>query len=154
MTTLDRVHTVPADAEMLTFLGMDLHWLITREMSSGTFAQFMHVCPPDTGVPMHVHHAEDESMYVVDGEVVARVGDAGVTCRPGDALMLPRDVPHGWRVVGDTPARLHFTGDLAPDTDWETMFRGLVGLAPSDMDRIKAVVAPNRIEFLDPPALP
>ena len=156
MTTLDpaRVHVTPADAEKLSFLGMDLYWLITREMSDGAFAQFLHVSPPGTGVPMHVHHAEPESMYVIEGEVVARLGDRTVTCHPGDALMLPQAVPHGWRVAGDAPARLHFTVHLAPDTDWETMFRGLVGLAPTDLDAIKTLAARNRIDFFDPPEMP
>jgi quercetin dioxygenase-like cupin family protein len=156
MKTLDpaRVHVTPADAEKLTFLGMHLHWLITREMSDGAFAQFLHVSPPGTGVPMHIHHGEDESMYVIEGEVVARVGDRTVTCRAGDALMMPRGVRHGWRVAGEVDARLHFTLDLAPEGDWEEMFRGLVGLAPTDFERIKQVCAPNRIEFLDPPEMP
>jgi quercetin dioxygenase-like cupin family protein len=156
MSTVDlaKGHVTLADAEKLTFLGMDLHWLVTRTMGSGAFAQFLHVSPPGTGVPMHIHHNEDESMYIVEGEVVAQVGDAALTCRSGDSLMLPRGVPHGWRVAGDAPARLHFTVELALDADWETMFRGLVGLHPSDIERIKAVVAPNRIEFIDPPTLP
>ncbi len=156
MTTLDpaRVHVTPADAEKLTFLGMDLYWLVTREMSDGAFAQFLHVSPPGTGVPMHIHHAEPESMYVIEGEVVARLGDTDVTCRAGDALMMPQGVRHGWRVSGDAPAQLHFTVHLVPDTDWETMFRGLVGLAPTDFEQIKTLCAVNRIEFLDPPQMP
>jgi quercetin dioxygenase-like cupin family protein len=156
MTTLDpaRVHITPADAEKLSFLGMDLYWLVTREMSDGAFAQFLHVSPPGTGVPMHIHHAESEWMYVIDGEVVARLGDRTVTCRAGDALMLPHGVRHGWRVAGESPARLHFTVDLAPDTDWDRMFRGLVGLAPTDFDAIKALCARNHIEFLHPAEMP
>ena len=47
MTTLDpaRVHVTPADAEKLTFLGMDLYWLVTREMSDGAFAPVPCTCP-------------------------------------------------------------------------------------------------------------
>ena len=149
-----RVHVTPADAEKLSFLGMDAYWLITPAMSGGTFAQFLHVSPPGTGVPMHVHHAEPESMYVIEGEVVARLGESRVTCQAGDALMLPERVPHGWRVIGDSPARLLFTVELSPDTDWETMFRGFVGLAPTDFEEIKALCAPNRIDFVDPPEMP
>ena len=52
------------------------------------------------------------------------------------------------------PAQLHFTVRLVPDTDWETMFRGLVGLAPTDFEQIKTLCAVNRIEFLDPPEMP
>jgi hypothetical protein len=68
--------------------------------------------------------------------------------------MLPRGVPHAWRVGGESPAQLLATVYLASGTDWETMFRGLVGLAPTDFEGIKAITAPNHIEFLDPPTFP
>ena len=157
MTTLDpspRVHVTPADAEKVSFLRMDLYWLVTREMSAGAFTQFLHVSPPGTGVPMHTHLVEDESLYVIEGEVVGGLGDSTVTCRAGDALMLPHGEPHGWRVIGEAPARLLFTVALVPDTDWESMFQGLVGLAPTDFAVMKALCARNRIEFVDPPTMP
>jgi quercetin dioxygenase-like cupin family protein len=149
-----RVHATLDDAEKISFFGMDAYWLITREMSNGTFAQVLHISPPGTGVPMHVHHAEAESMHVIEGEVVGRLGAKTVTCHAGDALMLPPGVPHGWRVAGDSAARLLFTIGLAPGTDWETMFRAFAGLAPTDFEEIQALSAANGIELVEPPEMP
>ena len=156
MTTLDMssLHVTPDSAEVVSYLGLDAIWLVTRDSSAGSLAQFLQVAPPGTGVPTHVHHTEHESLYVLEGELVARIGGETVTCRAGDALVMPKGVPHAWRSSGDVTARILFTFPLAPGSDWETMLRGLVGLTPADFERVKAVCAANDIEFVEPASMP
>jgi mannose-6-phosphate isomerase-like protein (cupin superfamily) len=63
---------------------------------------------PDPGgrpVPWHVHHAQDESLYVLEGSITMLVGDDHWTLGPGDYALGPREVPHGLRVEGEMPAR-------------------------------------------------
>jgi quercetin dioxygenase-like cupin family protein len=132
VTTLDstRPKVRARPGEPLRFFGMELIWTITPEMSRGTFMQFLHVSPPGTGVPLHIHHGEQEAIYIIDGELVAQVGDETLNAGPGDAVMLPKGVRHGWRVTGDETARILFTFELTPESDHETMFASLVDLPP------------------------
>src|SRR5262249_14548947 len=51
--------------------------------------------------PLHTHWREDELLYVVQGQLIARVGDARVEVGPGTYAALPRGVPHAIEVVGD-----------------------------------------------------
>jgi quercetin dioxygenase-like cupin family protein len=51
--------------------------------------------------PLHTHSREDELLYVVQGKLIARVGDARVEVGPGAYAALPRGVPHTIEVVGD-----------------------------------------------------
>jgi quercetin dioxygenase-like cupin family protein len=51
--------------------------------------------------PLHTHSREDELLYVVQGQLIARVGDARLEVRPGAYAALPRGVPHAIEVVGD-----------------------------------------------------
>jgi quercetin dioxygenase-like cupin family protein len=51
--------------------------------------------------PLHTHSREDELLYVVQGQLIARVGDARVEVGPGAYAALPRGVPHTIEVVGD-----------------------------------------------------
>ena len=44
--------------------------------------------------PRHIHHREDETFYVVDGEMTFSVGDATIKATPGTLVFAPRDVPH------------------------------------------------------------
>ena len=140
--------------ETLSFMGMDLVWKITSAMSRGAYVAFVQIGPPGTGVPMHIHHNDEENIFVIEGELVFQLADEKFEARKGDMLNLPKGTPHGFRITGDESARILFTIDLSRDSDYETMFAGLVGLAPGDFDRIKAVCGANNVEFLTPPQLP
>ena len=61
--------------------------------------------PPGLEVPPHTHDGEDEMFYVLDGELRGFCGDERFTASAGAFLFLPRDVEHGFEVVGDRPAR-------------------------------------------------
>ncbi|ODM77103.1 cupin domain-containing protein [Bradyrhizobium elkanii] len=51
--------------------------------------------------PLHTHTCEDELLYVVQGKLIVRIGDARVEVGPGAYAALPRGVPHTIEVVGD-----------------------------------------------------
>lgn len=52
--------------------------------------------------PLHVHHRDDETFYVIDGEVTVFVGDREISVDAGHATLAPREVPHTYRVESDT----------------------------------------------------
>ena len=58
------------------------------------------------GPPRHVHHAQDEWFYVVSGAYVVEVGGVLHHLAPGDAVLAPRGVPHGWALDGTEPGRM------------------------------------------------
>jgi mannose-6-phosphate isomerase-like protein (cupin superfamily) len=53
----------------------------------------------DGGAPPHVHHREDEGIYVLDGSIVAHVGDEEFHAGARDLVFMPRDVLHDWDVT-------------------------------------------------------
>jgi len=55
-------------------------------------------------VPWHVHSYED-SLYVLEGEVVVDTGDGANLLRPGDYGVNAVGAPHALRNVGDVPVR-------------------------------------------------
>ena len=62
--------------------------------------------PPGSGAPLHVHHAEAEAFYILEGTVELTCGTETLTARAGDFVYTPKDVAHKFTVVGDKPARL------------------------------------------------
>ena len=62
--------------------------------------------------PLHVHRREEETVYLLSGEITAYVGDAEIDVAPGSYAVLPRDIPHTFKVKGDE-ARLLVTEEPA-----------------------------------------
>lgn len=60
---------------------------------------------PGLEVPPHTHDGEDEMFYLLAGALEGFCGERRFTAVAGDFLFLPRDVEHGFSVVGDEPAR-------------------------------------------------
>ena len=60
---------------------------------------------PGGSLSAHVHSFE-ESLYVLEGEVVLRTSEAAVRLRPGDYGVIPVGVPHELRNEGTATARL------------------------------------------------
>ena len=57
---------------------------------------------PGVSVPRHTHTREDESYYVLSGELEVVVGEKAFVLKAGDTLMAPRDIPHQLRNPGNT----------------------------------------------------
>ena len=62
--------------------------------------------PVGAAPPLHVHHREDESFWVLEGQVRFRCGDEDIEAGPGSFVFLPRDVPHTFIVDGDEDAHM------------------------------------------------
>lgn len=58
------------------------------------------------GPPRHVHHAQDEWFYVVEGSYVIEVGSDRFDLKSGDSVLAPRGIPHVWAHVGDGLGRM------------------------------------------------
>lgn len=55
--------------------------------------------------PLHSHHDADEAFFVLEGELEVWAGPTHATLRPGDYVLLPKQVPHCYLVTSRAPAR-------------------------------------------------
>lgn len=55
-------------------------------------------------------HTGEEVIVVLDGRLRQTLGDAVMLLNPGDSLHFMGDTPHSFANIGDTPARLLWTG--------------------------------------------
>lgn len=80
-------------------------WPVVTEESGAVHTGFG-VCQltPEGLVPAHVHSFE-ESVYVLDGEVILQTPEAAVRMSSGDYGVVPVGVPHSVRNEGPAPAR-------------------------------------------------
>jgi quercetin dioxygenase-like cupin family protein len=101
------------------------------------------------GPARHLHHNQDESFYVLEGEFHFEVGSEKFTLHPGDALLAPRNVPHVWAYVGEH-GRGRILVTFAPAGKMEAFFREVTkanAMPPQD----PALWRAHGMELLGPP---
>jgi mannose-6-phosphate isomerase-like protein (cupin superfamily) len=118
------------------------------EDSGGTFSLFETVTPPQAGPPPHVHHREDESFYILEGQFEFTIGDRKIAAEPGTFLFAPRDLPHWFRNVGNTPGKLLITVHPAGLEHFFAEFSELPTDAPPDIAKMTAIGNKYGIEFV------
>jgi quercetin dioxygenase-like cupin family protein len=75
---------------------------LSGEDTGGRYCLIEASLAPGMGVPRHTHTREDETYYVLSGELEVIVGDEVFVLREGDTLIAPRDIPHQLRNSGNT----------------------------------------------------
>jgi steroid delta-isomerase-like uncharacterized protein len=89
------------------FLGCPTQVRARAETTQGAFGLVEHwEVPPGFASPYHTHHREDESFYIVQGEVAFVIDGQWRRVGPGSFVFGPREIPHGFKVVGDQPAQM------------------------------------------------
>jgi len=94
--------------------------VLTLDSGGGLFVM-EHTSAKKGGPPRHLHHNEDEWFYIVEGEYIAEIGSERFQLKPGDSILGPREVPHAWAFIGDTPGRMLIA--FAPANKMEAFFR-------------------------------
>ena len=61
---------------------------------------------PGGGPPPHIHHREDETFQILEGEYEWTVGGKTFIAQKGTTIFAPRGIPHTYRYLGQTPGRL------------------------------------------------
>jgi len=108
---------VVTDSERLWFLGTLARMKLDGRDTGGRFALWEGTLPHGAAPPLH-SHPQDETFYVLDGEITAWLvepelaGDRGDPpawvasrarrCSPGAVVFAPAGAPHTFRVESDT----------------------------------------------------
>jgi len=113
---------IAAQTEPLWFLGTLARVKLDGQQTAGRFALIELLAPRGAAPPLH-SHPQDETFYVLDGEVTAWIVEpellpndqddppAWVTqcaqrCGPGTVVFAPGGTPHTFRVESDTARTL------------------------------------------------
>jgi mannose-6-phosphate isomerase-like protein (cupin superfamily) len=148
------------DGEALWFRDNRTIIKVRAHDTAGAYGLVESWAPAGTGTPLHVHRREDEAFYILSGTLRVRCGEEEFSAGPGAYALLPRDVPHAFRVEGDEPA--HLLTLISPGSG-EGFFAAagepadgpdLPPPAPPDIQRLRRAAAPFGIEILGPPMDP
>lgn len=101
--------------------------------TGGVFSQIETTCGPHIGPPPHIHHREDETFFVIEGEFEFVCGGERSTGGPGTVVRLPRGVPHRFANIGDTNGRVLVT--ITP-AGFEDFLAEVGALSPEEQNKL------------------
>jgi mannose-6-phosphate isomerase-like protein (cupin superfamily) len=134
---------------------------IDGDASGGAYSLVEVTSPGGSMPPLHVHHDDDETFFVQEGELRLFHSGTEVTLTAGQSALAPRGVPHTYRVESErarylvisSPAGfeqfVRTASDDAPNNELPPAGRAV------DPGQLAAAAAAHGIEILGPPgALP
>jgi quercetin dioxygenase-like cupin family protein len=156
MTALTPIIQTPGQGDKQSFLGGGRHtWKLMTEDTGGTFFMFEDLMTRGKTTPLHRHPEADETVYVLEGEVLIHIDGQEHRVGVGAVTFTPKGTPHAFLVCSDharlltvqTPGigQAFYRGASEPVTD-ETS-------DTVDTARIQtsAKANPRAIELLGPP---
>ena len=137
--------------QAVNIFGIPIFLRVHGRDTNGTLAVVeSHDLPGAGGPPPHIHHREDETFHVLEGEYEFTVAGQKLTALPGTTLFAPRGIPHTYRCVSPQGGKLSVV--LTP-AGFEGFFVEIGALTPQeqqDIPRVMAIAARYGLDFLPP----
>ena len=135
------------------FLGIPTVVHASSQTTNSAFGLVEHLAAqPGFASPLHVHHRQDEAFYIIEGEAAFILDGKWQRAGAGAYVFGPRDIPHGFKIIGDKPARLLI---LAAPSGFERFVLELATPlneppAPPDIEKLVPTAATYGIQILGP----
>jgi quercetin dioxygenase-like cupin family protein len=126
------------------------------ESTDGRFDLLDQTMPPGYVVPRHIHHAEDEAWYVLEGDMTFYCGDQVLSATKGSWIFAPREIAHTFKVGSAGARALTFAApsgfaSFVDDLGEPAGNRGLPPPGPIDEARLVESARKYQVEIVGPP---
>jgi quercetin dioxygenase-like cupin family protein len=105
------------------YMGSLMTFLVEGKDTGGRFALLEYRAKPGNEPPPHWHEVEDETLYVLEGEMEAYLGGQVLNIGPGEMLFIPHGEPHAWYIVSPSFRMLIMTNPAQMDGYFREMGR-------------------------------
>ena len=78
---------------------------ISGAETNGAYALIECVVGPESGTPLHIHHAEDEMFYILSGALSVWTEGQKTVVGTGSYVYIPQGLVHAWKNESDEPVR-------------------------------------------------
>ena len=107
--------------------------------------------------PLHIHHREDETFYVIAGEITFLVGGQRIEATAGDFVFAPKGVSHAFLVTSDHAEYLTSFSPAGAERFFAEVAPSVVPREPApapsepDPEEFARIAASYGIEIVGPP---
>jgi quercetin dioxygenase-like cupin family protein len=102
MQTLNQITSNSKPSAYRHYQGGYFKVLISPEETQGNFALVDMTLPRGVEPPVHLHTREDETFYMLEGEVTFQIGEKITKVKAGESIFAPRQVPHQFEITSPT----------------------------------------------------
>ena len=103
-------HIPPGEgARSLWVLGVLVTYKVPSHRTGGAYSLFEVATHPGAGPPPHIHHREDESFYVLEGDYEFLIGGETLRVVADSLLYVPKGTLHAHKNVGEGVGRMLVT---------------------------------------------
>ena len=96
----------PGEGRVIAIVGDVYRFLATGAETGGRYATFEAIVPPGGGPPPHTHAREEESFYILEGEITFTVNGERVVAGPGTFASMPAGSQHTFKNESSRTARM------------------------------------------------
>ena len=101
------------DGKEFVLAGVVMKCLLSGEQTAGQFCLLENKSGGNTRTPIHVHANDDETVYIIEGEMTAVINGKPRRVTTGESAFLPRGVPHQLVNTSGNPSRYILIGTPA-----------------------------------------
>ena len=101
------------DSKEFVLAGVVMKRLLSGEQTAGQFCLLENRSDGNTRTPIHVHARDDETVYIIEGELTAVIGGQPRRLTAGESIFLPRGIPHQLMNMSGNPCRYILIGTPA-----------------------------------------
>jgi len=94
------------EGRTIAVVGDVYRFLATSEDTNGKYAMWEALVPPGGGPPPHVHSREEESFYILEGEITFTIDGKPLVATAGMFANMPVGMPHSFKNESSKPARM------------------------------------------------
>lgn len=109
----------PTVENSIWYNGNRFSYLVRAAQTRGAFVLFHCHFRKGGQPPGHYHTKEDETFYVLEGEMHFHIGENRFTAKAGDLVYAPKMVPHHFGLVTDTAKALMLINPSGMETFFE-----------------------------------
>lgn len=132
------------------------------ERTGESFSIVEHEAPRGHSPPWHRQPGDDETFYILQGEITFWAGDRDEPVRqagPATLVFIPRGVPHSFRVDSDIARWLTISSPAGHERFYRACGepareRKLPPSGEPDMAKVQAAAREQGVELLGPPPRP
>jgi quercetin dioxygenase-like cupin family protein len=153
MSVAELILLGPGEGKTVTLRGDTYTYKAVGRDTGGHYGLVEITAPPGTpGPPPHIHEAEEEAFYVLEGTLQVRLGERTLQAAAGTFALVPRGTVHTFSNTSARPAKLLV---LLSPAGFERAFEELATAAPRadeppDMERLLAIARKYNLKIVEP----